>query len=77
MRLKIKKLYKDRHESVERNKKGELKLIETDTLRGRLEVYRNEADPLGGLADTCDHKLALGCMLPVWKRKFPECEVCL
>lgn len=77
MKLKVDKYIKDRKESRERNKQGELEALSTDKFRGRIDLFHNRYHPLAEVADKCKHKLALGCKLPIRKRNMPECEACL
>lgn len=77
MKLKVNKYIKDKKESRERNKKGELQILETDPFRGRVDILQNRYHPLAEVADKCEHKLVLGCKLPIMKRNRPECEACL
>lgn len=77
MKLKVDKYIRDRKESLERNKKGELEILSTDKFRGRVDIFCNKYHPLAEVADKCEHKLVLGCKLPIRKRVKPECTICL
>lgn len=77
MKLKVGKFMKDRKESTERSKRGELEVLNTDIFRGRIDMLYNDTHPLAEIANCCEHKLTLGCDLPLRKRVKPECECCL
>lgn len=77
MKLKVDKYIKDRKESLERNKKGELEILSTDKFRGRVDIFCNKYHPLAEVAEKCKYKLTLGCKLPIIKRNRPECMACL
>jgi hypothetical protein len=77
MKLKVKRWMKDKKESRERNKKGELEILKTDQLRGRLDLFFVDNEPLAEIANCCEHKLTLGCDLPVLKRTKKQCKYCL
>lgn len=77
MKLKVDKFLKMRNESRLRSKKGELQILETDKFRGKIDILQNKYHPLSEMAERCEHKLALGCKLPIIKRNKPECEACL
>jgi hypothetical protein len=77
MKLSVNKFIKARRKSTERSKKGELELLETDIFRGRIDMLYNEMHPLAGRANECEHKLLVGCKLPLIKRTKKECECCL
>lgn len=77
----LKRFNKDREDSLERSKKGELKLIAPSKIdlivSPIIERLRAERHPLYKKSEECLHKLACGCKLPLIKRTKPECEACL
>lgn len=77
MKMKVSKFIKERQKSTERSKRGELELLETDKFKGRIDILYNETHPLAKIADGCEHKLLIGCKLPVIKRTKKECDACL
>lgn len=77
MKLKVSKFIKERQKSTERSKKGELEVLGTDVFRGRVDIFYHDCHPLAEVADGCEHKLTLGCDLPLIKRTKKECECCL
>ncbi len=80
-KFNLKKFNKDRADSLERSKKGELKMItpsKIDILVSPIiERFRVERHPLYDKAEACPHKFACGCKIPLRKRTKPECEACL